>query len=310
MPRSTKKPDKRAERLIAECERLDGLLAMMTSGLSAEERSSHRVAYSAKLRGMAVPDLERERGRLELDRRRRMSATTDSLLRSSGPGVVTRYLRGCGLEVFVQRMDLLEVALNGGTFPEPLTSRVIEMTEADDAELEMARPDRAAETVQSMRAIACAVCVQPPPEYLEDPDFDLADFEPHRLPRQFVMPGAACGEGQLPVYVPEHQPREDGWRGLTRDDLKALVKTAIDNGPGALASFRLRQEADLENALGDESDGEDGERDDGGDVPVGGDGPGQGSPPVRVVGGKRDGQGRRGASRVPKRKQGAAADAG
>lgn len=302
MPRSTTKTktDKRAAQLIAECERLDGLLVMLSPGRKYER---------AKLAGMTVPALEKERGRLELERRRRMTATTESLLRSTGPGVVTRYLRGAGLEVFVQRMDLLEVALNGGTFPEPLTARVIEMTEADDADTEMAKLDRAAETVQSLRAIACAVCVQPPPEYLEDPDFDLTDFEPRQLPRQFVMPGGACGAGQLPVYVPEHEPREDGWRGLTRDDLRAIVKTAIDNGPGALATFRLRQDAVMADALGDEGDGEDGERDDGDSVPVGSDGPGQGRPAVRVVGGKRDGQGSRGAARVSKGKQGKAADA-
>lgn len=274
MPKSTK-PDKRAEALIDECVRTATLVGRLRGGAAT---------YKARLSGMTVPQLEKERGQLELERRRRYSATADNLLASTGPRAVSVYLKTAGLLVFMQRIDLLDLVMAGGVIPEPLTSRVLEMVEAEGVTAEMLSPEKAAETVQSMRAIACASCLQPPPEYFNDPDYDPDGIDPHRCARLFVMPGGPCGPGQLPVYVGEMEQRADGWRGLSRADLRTLVKAAIDNGPGALLGFRLRQESLVAAAHGGEDDGDETERDPGGDVPVGGTGPRPSRRRVRVVG--------------------------
>ena len=292
MPKSTTTPNRRTQKLIDECLVAATVLGRFPSGAKPEEvaaRSAAVAAFRARLAGLTLPQLEREHGQLELERRRRYTATTDTLVRSAGPRAVTAFLRDVGLMVFMQRMDLLEVVLNGWLFPEPLHARVLEIVEAEGVTDEMLTPQKAAETVQTMRAIACAVCVQPPEEYLTDPDFDPEAVDPHLCPRQFVMPGGPCGPGQLPIYVPELEPRADGWRGLGRKDLRALARAAIDNGPGALMAFRLRQESLVADVPDGEGHDDAAERATGDHLPVGGDRPRPRGKRVRAVGRGQDG---------------------
>lgn len=199
---------------------------------------------------MTVPELERERGQLELAVRRRYTATPDNLLRSSGPGVVTLFLHGVGLRVFLRRVDLLDLAANGVAIPEPLTARVLEITEAGgDPGDDLMAPREQAMTVNALRAIACTACCLPPDRYFEDADYDVDDIDPRECRPAFVMPGQRCGPGQLPVWVSEVEHREDGWRGLRTSDLKEIAQAVVSNGPGAMLAFRLRQEARVAGAL-------------------------------------------------------------
>lgn len=279
MPKSTSRKDQ----LIADCVRLATIVGRLA-------RDGTDVEYRARLGTMSLPAIEKERGQLELEKRRRYTATPDSLVRSAGPGVVDIFLRDVGLTVFLQRVDLLEVVLNGGVVPEPLHQRVLEMIDADDATDEMMAAPKMAESMQAMRAIACAVCVVPPAQYFADPNFGVDQMtEPHTYARQFVMPGQPCKDGQLPIYVPELEPRADGWRGLKKNDLRSIVKATIDNGPGAMLSFRLRQEDAVALAHDGADDGPAPEPAVGDSVPMGGDRSRSRGKRVRAVGGGKDG---------------------
>ncbi len=262
-------PPDRHQALVDQCVALSRVLGRFRGG-DGEQDESKAGAYRSRLAGLTVPDLERERGQLELQKRRKFTATSDNLLRSSGPSVVTKFLPGAGLIAFVRRVDLIDLATNGAAIPDPLTARVIEMTESGGPTEEHLKPREVAQTVMALRAIACSVCVIPPDEYFEDPDYDVDRIDPGACRPQFVMAGARPAEGQLPIYVPEGEHRDDGWRGLSRGDLKEIAQTVIDNGPGALLAFRLRQESALESVRADGSDGPAAKRGARNRLPVGG----------------------------------------
>lgn len=249
MAKRTTRTDPRTDQLVEECMRQAGLLNRFPD-------ETARGKYRAGLAGMTLPELEKERGQLELAIRRRYTATSETLLRSAGPSVLTLFLRGCGLRVFIRRVDLLELAVAGVAIPEPLTARVMEIVGSEGKPTEEAMaPREMAMTIGALRAIACAACVQPPDAYFEDPDFDVDDIDSRVLKPQFAPPGVPCGPGQLPVWVNEDEPREDGWRGLRTDDLKEIAQAVVTNGPGALAAFRLRQESLVASVHGDGGNG-------------------------------------------------------
>jgi len=290
MPQSTTPaPDKRRQKLIDECVQQATLVGRF--GGDPDARQKGAAAYRARLAQISLPQLERERGQLELENRRRFTATSASLLRSSGPKVVTKYLPRAGLVVLLQRVDLLDLAVNGVTIPEPLTSRVLEMVDAEGVPARMLEPREYSETIQALRVIACTTCIIPPPEYFEDPAFDVDRVDPRECAPQFVMPGAPCLDGQLPIYVPENAPRDDGWRGLKRADLKEIAQAVVEHGPGAMIAFRLRQERlveDVHEGGGDELPPKRAARD---RVRVAGARPRQRRQPVRELGEDRDGEG-------------------
>ena len=287
MPKSTSRKDQ----LIADCVRLATVLGRLRGDGTTQSSTIMTAEYQKKLEGLPVPEIERARGQMELERRRRFTASADTLIRSAGPAVMDFHVRGAGVTVFLQRLDLLEAIQNGANvIPQPLHQRVLEMYDAEDVTDEMLTPAKAAETIQTMRAIVCAVCVQPPAQYYTDVDFGPDQMtEPHTYPRQFVMPGQPCRDGQLPIFVPEFELRADGWRGLKKADLKEIVRATINNGPGAMLGFRLRQESLVALAHDGDDNGEAPERAAGDLVPVGGDRPRSRGKRVRAVGGGTDG---------------------
>lgn len=282
------RPPDRHQALIDQCVALGRALGRFRDP-NGDQDEAKVADYKGRLASLAVPDLERERGQLELDKRRRFTATSDNLLRSSGPGVLTKFLGGAGLIAFLRRVDLLDLATNGGAIPEPLTSRVIEMTESGGPTDEHMKPREIAQTVMALRAIACSVCVIPPDVYFEDPDFDVDQIDQGACRPQFVMAGVRPAEGQLPIYVPENEQRKDGWRGLSRKDLREIAQAVIDNGPGAMLAFRLRQESPVEGVREGRVNGSAAEPSTGDRLPVGGKRPGQRRGALRAVGAGQDG---------------------
>ena len=235
----------RRERLTDECLRQAALVGRFVG--TDQERRAAEAEYRGQLSAMTDPELEKERGQLELASRRRYTATTENLLRSSGPRVVTKFLGQVGLTVFMRRLDLLELAQSGVFAPEPLTERVLEMIDAETVPDAMFEPKRYSETIMALRAIACAVCVLPPDRYFEDPDFAEDQIDPADCRPQFVMPGAKAADGQLPIWVSDRDVRADGWRGLRKADLKEIAQAVMYSGPGALYSFRIRQDSLVED---------------------------------------------------------------
>lgn len=289
MPKSM---DKRTAGLIEECVNLAGGLGRWRDAADEDERDRLIKEYRESLQAKPMQQVEKERRELEIQRRQRFTATADLLLRSSGPQVVTAALPESGVIVMMKRVDLMDLAMSGaGGIPEPLTSRVVEMIEAGDVTEEMMSPRDAAESLMTMRAIACAVCLQPPAEFFENPDIDVDDLDVSGCAKLFSMPGAATVPGQLPVFVPEREQRADGWRGLKREDLKKITRVTIDQGAGAMLHFRLRQERIVANALAVSDPVSAPKRNARRDVPVGSDRPRQGRGAVRKVGRAADGRG-------------------
>lgn len=282
------RPPDRHQALIDQCVALGRVLGRFRDERGDQDEG--KVAdYRGRIASLPVPDLERERGQLELEKRRRFTATSDNLLRSSGPGVLTKFLPDAGLLAFVRRVDLLDLATSGASIPEPLTSRIVEMTESGGPTDEHMKPREIAQTVMALRAIACSVCVIPPGAYFEDAAFDVDQIDPAACRPQFVMAGAHAADGQLPIYVPENEQRADGWRGLSRKDLREIAQAVIDNGPGAMLAFRLRQESPVEGVREGRVNGRPAEPGTGDRLPVGGKRSGQRRGALRAVGAGQDG---------------------